>query len=182
MAGPDLVVGMMDFQIAPELQERLKKMLPPVLQDNQQGQQPLPPQIQQQMQKMQQMIEMLTQALQKETELAKGKQLEMDKDTEVARMNNITKLAIAEITAKSKLDASYVDNWMDLVSKQYDAMLQPQGMESEDGSQSQPMPQQPPRGPLMPPPQAVGVSAGDQGATPQAIPGQPMGQPILGQQ
>ena len=179
MAGPDLVVGMMDFQIAPELQERLKKMLPPALQDTPQGQQPLPPQVQQQMQQMQQMIQMLTTALQKEKEESSGKRMEMDKDIQIARMDNLTKLTIAEITAKSKLDASYVDGWMDQVSKQYDAMLQVPEMDY--GGQPQPMPQQPAPPPPMAPPPGVGIGGGDQSAAPQALPGQPMGQPILGQ-
>lgn len=181
VAGPDLVVGMMDFQIAPELQERLKKMLPPALQDNQQGQQPLPPQVQQQMQQMQQMIGALTTALQKEKEESSGKRIEMDKDIQIARMDNLTKLTIAEISAKSKLDASYVDGWMDQVSKQYDAMLQVPELDSGDNSQPQPMPQQPAPTPPMASPPDLGIGGGDQAAAPQSLPGQPMGQPILGQ-
>lgn len=178
-AAPDLVASELDFDIAPQLQERFKKLLPPQLADDAQGQQQIPPQVQQQMQQMQQMIQMLTQALEKEKEESQGKHLDIQKEVEIAKMNNITKLAVAELAAKSKLDASYLDNWMETVQSYFD--------KTQDAVMTgAPMPQPPPGMPMpqggqpqpgIPTPDA---SQGGQMATPGVMPGQPGAAPILG--
>lgn len=61
----DLVAGQMDTPVAREISDRLKKMLPPQLQDQKEGEQAqIPPQIAQQMQGLSQQHEQLVQALQ----------------------------------------------------------------------------------------------------------------------
>jgi len=62
---PDIVASMMDFSVAPQLVERLKKTLPPQLQDKEDGQGPqIPPEAMQQMQQMGQQLQMAQQAIQ----------------------------------------------------------------------------------------------------------------------
>ena len=56
----DLYFENMDVPAARQMGERLKMMLPPQLQDEQQGQPPIPPQVQQQMQQLMQQHELLT--------------------------------------------------------------------------------------------------------------------------
>lgn len=58
----DLLVKALDWQGADEIAERLKKMLPPQLQED--GDEGLPPEVQQQMAQMQEAIQVLTQRLQ----------------------------------------------------------------------------------------------------------------------
>lgn len=113
---PDLVVSMMDFAIAQELQERLKKALPPQFQDQTEGQQPVPPQFQAQMQQLMQQHEQLTEALnaaQQEIEQQTAKvqaelqkaQLDAQTKLQIARMNNETEL----LKVQAQIDAKAAD-------------------------------------------------------------------------
>jgi hypothetical protein len=73
-AAPDLVIKSIDIPYAQEIAERLKKTLPPQLQDQQDGQPQIPPQVVQQMQKMQQdhaALNAYAQQVEKENELYK---------------------------------------------------------------------------------------------------------------
>jgi len=95
---PDLVVSMMDFQIAPKLMDRMKKILPPELQDEKQGD--IPAQVQQQMQQAQQMIEQLTGALNEAKAENASKMAEIE-------ATNQAKMAIAQLqseTERAKLE------------------------------------------------------------------------------
>jgi hypothetical protein len=62
--GGDILVSNLDLKEGEELARRMKKMLPPQLQDN--GEQAIPPQVQQKMQEMEQALGELTQALEQE--------------------------------------------------------------------------------------------------------------------
>jgi len=115
----DLWVGNMDFPGARQIADRLKKTLPPELQD--QGDTPDPRQLQQQLQQAGQMVEMLTKELQAktqaiETESVKAQsrleetqlqeQAENERvlariaaDERKAAMDNLVRLAVAEIAA-----------------------------------------------------------------------------------
>lgn len=107
---PDLVVSMMDFPIAPKLVERLKKSLPPQLQDDEGGAQQLPPQVMAQLQQSGQMIEALTARVNEltgqlreaeesnESEIRKA-QIQAEADLEVARIKAEADLVKAQITA-----------------------------------------------------------------------------------
>jgi hypothetical protein len=124
-AAPDLIASMMDFQIAPQLVERLKKTLPPALQDKPEGPQggpQIPPELAQQIQQKEQqsgqMIEQLTQKVHEvsdqldsqnaklQADIAKA-QLDAQTKLEIARMNNETELikVQAQIDAKGANDA-----------------------------------------------------------------------------
>lgn len=108
----DLFFSLMDWPEAQQIAERFKKMLPPQLQD-QQGQEPNPQQLQQQMQALQGMAKQLTTELEAktkfiETEQAKFqaqeriKKLDGDLQIELTKMENATKIRIAEINASVK--------------------------------------------------------------------------------
>jgi hypothetical protein len=79
----DLMVRNMDWNGAQEIADRIKKMLPPQLQDD--GKQPpIPPQVQQQMQQMGQVIQGLTQHLNEATMEIKTKKFELDSKERIA--------------------------------------------------------------------------------------------------
>lgn len=78
MAAPDLVMKALDVPYAQEIAERLKKTLPPNLQDPEEGQPEVPPQVQQQLAQMSQMVELLTKELEAKTRIVEQKQLELD--------------------------------------------------------------------------------------------------------
>ena len=59
----DILARNLDWPGADELAERMKKMLPPQLQEKEEGGQKMPPEVQQKIEQMGQMIEQLTQAL-----------------------------------------------------------------------------------------------------------------------
>jgi hypothetical protein len=115
----DLWVGNMDFPGARQIADRLKKTLPPQLQDNPDGENPEA--LKQQMQQLQQMLEMMTKELEGKTKLietdgikaqAKLQELTLSEQAENERtaakiaaeerakaLDNLVKLAIAEINA-----------------------------------------------------------------------------------
>ena len=112
-AAPDLIASMMDFQIAPELVERLKKTLPPALQEQPEGpeggpQQPqIPPQLQQQIQALTQQHEQLTQALHQAQDQLESKQAEQQAKAQSemakAQLDSQTTLAKAQMDNETKL-------------------------------------------------------------------------------
>jgi len=93
----DLAVQNMDWPGAQQMAERLKKMLPPPLQENPNGQPPLPPQVQAQLQHSQQMIQQLTQALNEAQDKIDAKQQDIESRERIAAQNNETNLAIAAL-------------------------------------------------------------------------------------
>lgn len=97
----DLMVKNFDWPGAQEVAERLKKMLPPQLQDNE-GQQQIPPQVQQQMQQMGQMIEQLTAELNKARDESDAKLIETESRERIAAQDNETKIIIAEMNNNLK--------------------------------------------------------------------------------
>jgi len=101
----DLLAKNMDWPGAQEISERLKKLVPPEMQDSEQNNGQLPPQIQGQMQQMSQMIETLTQQLNQATEKIKTKQdeLESKERIEFAKIHaDVTKKA-AEIDSRESI-------------------------------------------------------------------------------
>ena len=174
---PDLVASELDFAIAPQLVERLKKTLPPQLQDQPKGgPAPLPPQAQQQMQQMQQMIQNLTDALKKETEIASGKQMDVDKELRIAAMNNQTKVLVAEIAAKSKVDVTAFQGELDHMQSLMDTWMQGSPTQAQPDPTIQADPTQSPASPSMPQPSAP--IPGQPGAlAPPTPPGDPYAAP-----
>lgn len=74
----DIITKNLDIPGAQELSERLKKTLPPALQEPTDGRKPLPPEVQMKLQQSGQMIEQLTQALNQANETIQTKKLEID--------------------------------------------------------------------------------------------------------
>lgn len=72
----DLLVGEMDWPVAKQVAARLKKILPPALQDEN-DQDPIPPQVKAQMAQAQQIIKQQHDLLGKQKELIDGKQMEI---------------------------------------------------------------------------------------------------------
>lgn len=98
----DLLVRNMDWPGAQEIADRLKKMLPPPLQeDDQADQQPLPPQVAAQIQQSGQMIEALTAQINKLTDLVERKTLEIESAERISAMQEETKRLIALLSAES---------------------------------------------------------------------------------
>lgn len=93
-AAPDLVVKVLDFPMADELAERLKKTLPPELQDKEDGEVEIPPQIQAQLAQSQQMIDQLTQALNAAHDELDMKKAELESKERIAAQNNETKVVV----------------------------------------------------------------------------------------
>lgn len=89
----DLMVASMDWPNKQEIADRLKKALPPQLQDNE-DQPPVPPQAQQKIQQQGQMIEQLTAHVNDMTDQIKSKQLELDSKERIAALQSETQLAI----------------------------------------------------------------------------------------
>jgi hypothetical protein len=111
----DLLVGNMDWNNAPEIAKRLKKMLPAQLQDD--GDDATPEQqlakAQQQLQAMQQVHQQVMGALQQAQQIIQTKQVEQqgkvaieklktDADVLMAKMRALTPILVAEINTKSQ--------------------------------------------------------------------------------
>ncbi len=98
----DLWVGEMDFPGAPVIAERLKKLLPPQLQDEDaNGQKQKAAQDQQRLVQLDQVAQAQHQVITQLQEEKASKQLEQDTKLKIAEMDNATKLRIAEMTAKN---------------------------------------------------------------------------------
>ena len=131
----DLYFEAQDWPEARAIAARLKKMLPPPLQEAP-GQMPVPPQVQQQLQMMGQQLTVLTQKLQeatqalatdqakqqaqvamKQAELAQAQQLaqqDAQVELEKARIAAETKLAIAQLEAQVKRELAALEATVDL--------------------------------------------------------------------
>lgn len=107
----DLYVGNMDFPGARQMADRMKKTLPPQLQDDQD--QAIPPKVMQQMQQAQQVIDLLTKELDKKTRIIETdsvkssadlerERMKVQADIETTKMQEETKIRIAAINAQLK--------------------------------------------------------------------------------
>jgi hypothetical protein len=112
-----------DLAGADQLAERFKKMLPPNLQDEEEGQQPIPPQVQAQMQQMQQQMQQLNAyAQQKEQEVQDAKH---DLPMRHAELQSKHEIEMARIALEHrKLDAQVGMKAEDLHTKESIAGLQ----------------------------------------------------------
>jgi hypothetical protein len=99
----DLVVRNMDWPGATEIAERLKKMLPAELQDQQQtpGQAPIPPEFQQKMEALLQQQAALTEQLNQATSVIENRRMEMESRERIAAIQAETQLTIAQFKADS---------------------------------------------------------------------------------
>jgi len=100
----DLVVGNMDWPGSAEIAGRLKKLLPPELQDvGQDGQTELPPEAQAQMAAMGQQIQQLTAALEESARALETKQIEAEGRLQVAREQSESRERIAQLQSETQL-------------------------------------------------------------------------------
>lgn len=172
-AAPDLIVSMMDFDIAPELQDRMKKLLPPELQ-NQQGQPQIPPQVQAQMGQMQGMIQKLTEALNQANSEVAAKKMELDAKERIAILQAQAGILEAALKTGSQESIALLGHQMDFLKARFAQDDDQGGMNATP--QQQPTPQQ------MGQPQQVldmPMGGGNGALAPAAMPGQPGGAPVL---
>ncbi len=108
-AAPDLIVKSIDVPYSQEIAERLKKTLPPQLQEPKEGQPEIPPEVQQKLAQMSQMLELLTKELEAKTRLVETKQLELDS---------------RERIEMAKIEAQRFELQLELDSKEAIALLQ----------------------------------------------------------
>lgn len=170
----DLVFRTQDSPGSEAIADRLKKLLPPELQDqdpnNPNGQGPqIPPQVQQQMKQAQGMIQQLTQALHQALDKADAAQSQNDTKVQIAAMQEETKRLVALLAVNAKgaqvqlehtigsLDAQADrDHEMNMAqqAQQAQAQQQPQGQPGQPGAPA-PAPTQ-----IQPPPTTSGSPAG----------------------
>lgn len=100
----DLWVGSMDFPGAKSIEDRLKKQLPPELQDQKDGTPPIDPQIQAQMQQAQQMIDMLSKELDGKTEIIERDTVKAQAELDKVRLEIESKERIASLDSQTKIE------------------------------------------------------------------------------
>lgn len=102
---------------ADEMAERLKKMLPPQLQDDSDpaGQ---AQQMQAKLQQTQQLLEQQHQVIAKQHDIIQTKQIEGQFDLKKAEMDNITKLAVAQINASKDANQAIADKELTILGIQ----------------------------------------------------------------
>lgn len=88
----DIIVRQSDIPGSDQIADRLKKALPPQLQEEEKGTPQLPPQVQAQMQQMATMVEQLTAALNEATQLIETKKQDNDSRERIAAMSAFTRL------------------------------------------------------------------------------------------
>lgn len=98
----DLMVKNMDWPGAAEIAERLKKLLPPNLQEGEEKEQQVPPAVQAQMAEMTQQNEQLSQALNQATDDIRTKRLELESRERIEAMKAQTELVKIEAQLSSR--------------------------------------------------------------------------------
>lgn len=111
----DLLLKNMDFPGAAEVSERLKKILPPALQDSPEGEEPIPPQAQAQIAQLTQQLEMVMAELQKASTALEQKQVE----TGMKRLE----LESRERIAAAQIQADLVKVQVGIASKEDTTLL-----------------------------------------------------------
>ena len=99
----DLWVGQMDFPKAQEISDRLKKLLPPPLQEQAEGQPDLPPQVLQQMQQAQQMLDALTQQVNVLTDKLQSEEAKYQAQAAIKQMELESRERIAAMQVQAQL-------------------------------------------------------------------------------
>jgi hypothetical protein len=135
----DLWVGNMDYTWAEEGSRRLKAMLPPQVQNSDQGQMKIPPQVQAQMQQQGEMIQQLTGVVHQQAAEIEGKHFELASRERIVALQEQTKkeIAIAQLDQEQGLkilahDLAAVKHQLDLQAAQ-----RAQQADQEHAAQSQ---------------------------------------------
>lgn len=130
----DLVVSMMDFQIAPQLQERLKKALPPEFQDKKEDSPQLPPEITQQMQQAQQVIDQLTEALNSAQSKIDAKTLELESRERIAGMQAQVELIKLKIQQEGNMGLAALQAELTAIGERLSILHQNEAIEQQPAS------------------------------------------------
>lgn len=101
----DIMVSNMDWPGAKDIAQRLKKTLPPGMDDSEDGQE-IPPQIKGQLDQMGQMVEQLTQQLNEANSKIDNKTLELESKEriEMAKLENQATIELAKLESKEALE------------------------------------------------------------------------------
>lgn len=139
----DILVRNMDFPGSKDVADRIKKMLPPQLQDEADQQDP-EAQLQQaksQLQAMSQQHEQLTAALQHEIQIRETKQVETDGRYNIAKLQEETKIAVAEINTKAQQASERLKwemaVWQGTHDASHDAAMQMMGQQHDQNMATQ---------------------------------------------
>jgi hypothetical protein len=105
----DLLVGMMDWPNHEKVAERLRKLLPPqVLDDDGSDPKQQVAKLQAQMNAMTQQHDQMTQVIQQQTDIIKGKQVEAQSRENIAHMQELSKLSIVKMQEATKLSVAQI--------------------------------------------------------------------------
>lgn len=100
---PDLVFSVLDTPIARKMADRAKKMLPPQLQDQEDGKPQIPPQVQAQMQQEAQMNQALTQRVNELQDALDKQAIQARATIEKAKVDAEARVEVAKINAQAGL-------------------------------------------------------------------------------
>lgn len=126
----DLIVNQMDFPMAQELAERLKKTLPPELQEDVNGAD-VPEPIKAKMMQDGQTIEQLTQALNAAHDQIDQKQAELASKEAIAAQNNQTKLVIEALKQETTASHALLMAELQRIARTEDAARQSQMIDQQ---------------------------------------------------
>lgn len=135
----DLLVKNLDWPGADEISERLKKMLPPQLQEQDDEGVEIPDQVKRQMQQNQQMIEQLTQALNAAHDQIDQKKDELESKERIAYANNETKLVIETFKAETGANMALMTAELQGIHKRMDLLQVNESIGEENNQQAQPV-------------------------------------------
>lgn len=118
----DIMIKNMDWPGAQEIAERMRKMLPPQLQDDGKGQAALPPQVQSQMQQMSDMIKKLSDGLHAAHDTIDQKKVELESKEriEFAKIQAEIEIAMAKMGSQESMallqhQLAEIENRMELI-------------------------------------------------------------------
>ena len=117
----DLLVKNMDWPGAPEIAQRLRKMLPPQLQDQAGDMASQLAMAQSQVQQLSQQHDMLAKALHQATDVINTRQVEAQNKYQIALLQEQTKIVVAELNARVDEAKSRADRELAQLEKMHDA-------------------------------------------------------------
>lgn len=116
-AAPDLITKNVDFPMAKEVSDRIRKMLPPGIADDKEQGEPLPPQVQAQLQQLSQQNEALTQQLNRVMDEREQKTLELESKERIEMKKLEVQLAIEAAKIDQAASASLFQAQLDEINQ-----------------------------------------------------------------
>ena len=113
----DLIVRAFDFPDADKIADRLKMLLPPQLQENEDGAPDLPPELQQQMQQIQQQMQQMEQALQQASQQLNDKSADRELEMLKAEIKQETDIEVAKIRESGRTDQEEIKGLSAVIQK-----------------------------------------------------------------